>query len=80
MNSQVIDFIIQFTSSFGLLVGIWLTGNRRLSGPFLCLLAEVAVTIMGVTHGTWSLVVIGVGLGIVQARNFVKWYKEGVAW
>jgi hypothetical protein len=35
---------------------------------------------VGITHEAWSIVVIGVVLSIVQARNFLKWRAEGKAW
>lgn len=76
----MVDFIVQSLGAFPLLLGLWLMGNRRLWGPFLAMIAEVFTTIVGWTHNVWSIVVIGAVLGIVQARNFVKWYREGVAW
>lgn len=74
------DFIVQALSVFPLLVGVWLTGNNRLSGPALSCFAEIFVVIVGVTHSAWSIVLIGVCLGFVQARNFFKWKKEGAPW
>ncbi len=74
------DFIVQSLATVLLLVGLWLMGDKRLLGPFLAGVAEVFIVVVGWTHGAWSIVVIGVFLGFVQARNFLKWKKEGVAW
>lgn len=75
-----IDFVVQFLAAIPLLVGLWLMGNRRRSGPFLAFIAEGFTTYVGITHHTWSIVLIGVVLFVVQGRNFLKWQKEGVRW
>ena len=77
---KVIDFIVQFLAAALLLSGMWLTGNKRLIGPFLAFVAEVFTTIAGITHHTWSFVLIGIILFGIQGRNFVKWYREGAKW
>ena len=76
----MIDFIVQFLATSLLLIGLWLMGNKRLIGPLMTAFAEIFTTIVGVTHHTWSIVVIGVVLSVVQARNFFKWRKEGTRW
>jgi hypothetical protein len=76
----MIDFIVQFLAAVPLLVGLWLMGDRRLLGPFLAFIAEAFTTAVGVTHGAWSIVLIGVVLFFVQGRNFLKWRREGVRW
>lgn len=76
----MIDFVIQFLATVLLLVGLWVMGNKRLLGPFLAFAAEFFTTIIGITHHTWSIVVIGGVLFVVQGRNFFKWKKEGVQW
>jgi hypothetical protein len=42
--------------------------------------AEIFTTIVGIAHHTWSIVVIGSVLFIVQSRNFLKWKAEGTRW
>lgn len=74
------DFICQFLSVVLLLIGLWVMGNKRLLGPFLVVIAEVFVTVVGITHETWSIVAIGISLTFVQGRNFIKWYREGTKW
>ncbi len=73
----MIDFIVQFLATSLLLVGLWLMGNKKLSGPILACLAEVFTTAVGIMHNAWSIVVIGAVLFIIQGRNAIKWYKEG---
>jgi hypothetical protein len=55
-------------------------GDQRLLGPLLAALAEILTTAVGIMHGAWSIVVIGVVLFVVQTRNFVKWYQQGARW
>jgi hypothetical protein len=74
------DAIVQFLAMSLLLTGLWIMGNKRLTGPALTTLAEVFTTIVGITHHTWSITVVGVVLSFVQARNFLKWRKEGARW
>lgn len=74
------DFFIQLFAAVPLLVGLWLTGNKRLLGPFLCFIAEAFTTTVGVMHHTWSIILIGAVLFVVQGRNFLKWRSEGVNW
>lgn len=76
----MLDFIIQFLTMTLLLVGLWLMGDKRLKGPALTTVAEVFTTIVGVTHHTWSITIIGAVLSFVQARNFFKWKREGAKW
>jgi len=76
----MIDFIVQFLATVLLLVGLWLMGNKRLIGPCMAAFAEIFTTIVGIAHHTWSIVVIGSVLFIVQSRNFLKWKAEGTRW
>lgn len=76
----MIDFIVQAMCVVLLLLGLWLMGDKRLLGPFLCFVAEGFTAAVGIMHHTWSIIVIGVVLFVVQARNFWKWKREGVRW
>lgn len=76
----MLDFIVQFLGTSLLLVGLWLMGDKRLLGPALAFFAELFIVVVGLTHDAWSIVVIGLCLGVVQARNFMKWKKEGAPW
>jgi len=76
----MIDFVVQLSATVLLLAGLWLMGNKRLLGPFLAFLAEFFTTIVGIQHKTWSIIVIGSVLFVVQGRNFWKWYREGISW
>jgi hypothetical protein len=80
VEGQVIDFIVQSLAAGLLFYGLWQMGNRNLRGPFYAALAEIFTTIVGYWYGTWSIVLIGVVLFVVQARNFMQWRKDGVAW
>ena len=76
----MLDFVIQFFAAFLLLTGLWLMGNKRLLGPFLCFLAEGFTTAAGLSHHVWSIVVIGSVLFVIQGRNFWKWRSEDASW
>jgi hypothetical protein len=76
----MIDFLIQSLAAILLFAGLWMMGNKRLLGPFVTAVAEVFTTAVGITHRTWSIVLIGIVLSFVQARNFIKWRKEGTRW
>lgn len=74
----MIDFVNQSLCAILLLAGLWLMGNKRLLGPAITTVAEVFTVIVGVTHRTWSIVLIGAVLTFVQGRNFIKWKREGI--
>lgn len=76
----MLDFIIQSLAASLLFYGLWTMGNKRLRGPFITALAEVFTTVVGLTHHTWSIALIGAVLTFVQGRNFFKWRAEGTAW
>jgi len=74
------DFVVQSLAAGLLFIGLWMMGDKRLAGPFITTVAEVFTTIVGVTHHTWSIALIGAVLCVVQARNFFKWRQEGTRW
>ena len=75
------DFILQAVATALLFYGIWQCGNVRRRGPFSLVIAEILFIIVGVLHPeTWSIAVVGLVLGIIQARNYLKWTNEGKEW
>lgn len=76
----MLDFTIQTLAAGLLFYGLWSMGNKRLRGPLVTAIAEVFTLLVGIAHNTWSIVVIGGVLAIVQYRNFLKWRAEGTAW
>jgi ABC-type dipeptide/oligopeptide/nickel transport system permease component len=77
----MLDILIQTAGIGFLFYGIWQMGNHRLRGPVLVTVAEALMVTTGLLHPeVWSLIAIGLGLGMTQARNAVKWYREGVSW
>jgi hypothetical protein len=76
----MLDFALQSLSAIPLLLGLWLMGNKKLLGPLLAWVAEAFTAVVGFEHHTWSIVLIGVVLFVVQGRNFLKWRPEGVRW
>lgn len=78
--SATTDFVIQFLATTLLLVGLWIMGNKKLMGVLMVVIAEIFTTMVGFMYGTWSIIVIGACLTIVQGRNFIKWKKEKTPW
>jgi hypothetical protein len=76
----MIDFTVQFLATVLLLAGLWLMGNKKLAGVAMVVVAEIFTTAVGIMYGTWSIIVIGICLTIVQGRNFIKWRKEDTPW
>jgi hypothetical protein len=76
----MIDFILQALSAGGLFYGLWQMGNARLRGPAVVAAAELCAFAVGISHGVWSLALIGAVLFFIQGRNFLKWRSEGKPW
>lgn len=77
----MIDFVVQGLSALLLFAGLWLMGSEFVIGPALATIAELFFTlVVGVTHHTWSIVLIGGVLFFVQLRNTLKWHIEGRPW
>ena len=76
----MIDFIVQFLATTLLLSGLWIMGNKKLIGVLMVVIAEGFTTAVGIMYGTWSIIVIGICLTVVQGRNFIKWKKENTPW
>lgn len=76
----MIDFLVQFFATTLLLFGLWIMGNKKLIGVLMVVVAEGFTTVVGIMYGTWSIIVIGICLMIVQGRNFFKWRKENTPW
>ena len=79
-TNPILDFIIQFMATSLLLLGLWIMGNKKLAGVLMVVIAEIFTTMVGIMYGTWSIIVIGICLTIVQGRNFIKWRKEKTPW
>ena len=76
----MIDFIVQFLATALLLGGLWIMGNKKLGGVLLVVIAEIFTVAVGIMHDTWSIIVIGGALTIIQGRNFIKWKRENTPW
>jgi len=72
-----IDLFIQTAAVVLFVWGLIESGNLRLRGPLLALGSELCFIWVGIMHDAWSVFAVGVIIGVVQLRNFVKWYKKG---
>ncbi len=72
--------LLQFFATGVLLLGLYLMGNHRKSGPLLAALSEALWIIVFVPVDLWGGIVLSTILFIMQMRNFIKWHREGVVW
>ena len=77
---MTVDFVVQSLAAFLLFTGLWLTGNKRLLGPFVTLIADIFNGYVGITHHVWCITLISSVRFVIQGRNFVKWYRERTGW
>jgi hypothetical protein len=75
-----LDVATQLIATALLLYGLYVMGNHKRRGPLLAALSEVLWVVVGIQHSIYGLVLLSVILAVMQARNFVKWTKEGIAW
>jgi len=71
----MIDTIVQTLAVVLLCWGLWETGNKKVRGPVLAAIAELFVIVVGITHGAWSVTLIGVILFFIQSRNAWLWMR-----
>ncbi len=72
--------LLQFLAAGILLIGLWLMGNQKKIGPFLAALSEVLWVIIFIPPELWGGVFLSTILFVMQARNFIKWHREGLSW
>jgi hypothetical protein len=72
--------LLQFVAAGILLLGLFLMGNHRKSGPLLAALSEALWIGVFIPPRLWGGIFLSSILFIMQMRNFIKWYKEGVSW
>jgi hypothetical protein len=61
------------------LVGIWLTGNRRIEGFYLGAANQVLWAATGYVTGAYGLILMSVVYFVVYVRGVRKWRREQVA-
>ncbi len=74
------DIMLQFVAAGILLIGLWLMGNHRKSGPALACLSESMWIGIFIINGLWGGVFLSTVLLGMQARNFILWNNEGIKW
>jgi hypothetical protein len=76
----MINLSLQFIAAAILLVGLWLMGNHRKSGPFLAAFSELLWIGLFIPYQMWGGVFLSTVLFVMQVRNFVQWHGEGLKW
>lgn len=74
----LVDWLLQGGGTVTLLYGLYLMGNRRIWGPILCGGSEILWIAAFIPHQMYGGIVLSTILMSMQARNTVKWYKEGI--
>lgn len=74
------NLLLQFLAAAVLLIGLWLMGNNRKSGPALASFSELLWIACFLPHAMWGGVFLSAVLFVMQGRNFIKWHREGVRW
>lgn len=75
-----LDVATQLVATVMLLYGLYTMGNYKRRGPLLAGASELLWVVVGIQHNIYGLVLLSVILAVMQARNFIKWSKEGAAW
>lgn len=78
--SDTAYIILQFAAAGILLGGLYLMGNHKRLGPFLAAASEILWVIVFIPPHIWGGIFLSTILAGMQARNFIKWTREGVSW
>lgn len=69
--------ILQIVACGVTLAATWLTGSKRTSGPALNIAAALCFAVVNVWAGLWLCAAFSATMAVVNARNVLKWYREG---
>ena len=77
---MTLNLAMQFVAAAVLLLGLYLMGNYRRSGPLLAGASELIWIAVFVPYEMWGGIFLSSVLFVMQARNFLKWSREGARW
>ena len=73
-----VAFALELAASVSTILQIWLYGNKTLGGPIWGLVAVTAWWVLTCWSGLWGLAPLNAVASVVHARNFIKWWREGL--
>lgn len=73
---MVATYIVQAIVSILTVISWWLMGDKRISGPIMGVVCQMAWTFYAVMSHQWLILPSVLFLGIVSVRNWIKWAKE----
>lgn len=78
--NDIAYIILQFFAAGVLLIGLYLMGNQKKLGPFLAGASEAIWVVVFIPPHMWGGIFLSTILFVMQARNFIKWHREGLPW
>jgi hypothetical protein len=78
--NDIAYIVLQFFAAGVLLLGLYLMGNLKKLGPFLAGLSEIIWVGVFIPPHLWGGIFLSTILFVMQARNFIKWHREGLPW
>lgn len=69
-------FCLQIAASALTILGSWLYGSKRLSGPLIGILSQVPWWLLMVHESLWGLLPVNGMMLVIHTRNLIKWRRE----
>lgn len=73
-----IGLILQIIACGTTLAAAWLIGNKHASGPALNIVAALCFALVNAWADLWLCAAFSAAMGVVNARNFIRWMREPV--
>lgn len=72
----MLGLALQIIACATTLAAAWLIGNKRVSGPALNVVAALCFVAVNAYAELWLCAAFSAAMGIVNARNFMRWRRE----
>lgn len=76
MTLDYTSLALQLFASVVTLWGIWEMGNKRLRGPALALVSDLAFLVLDIYAHLWGLLPFCAVLFVFHIRNLIKWRRD----
>lgn len=73
-----VGLILQIVACSVTLAATWLVGNKHASGPALSVVAALCFAAVNAWADLWLCAAFSATMGVVNARNFIRWMREPV--
>ncbi len=64
--------ILEWAGFIGVLLGTWLYGNQKVSGPLVCLVSALILIIVGLVRDIHPLWLTNIIFAVIHSRNAYK--------